>query len=232
MERRLQRELLDELPPTDPDAIRSRRDLRRVNWFMGNARILALALEESASQPVTNILELGAGDGHNILRVARRLQGKWKGRVNLTLLDQQPLLAPETGAALAKLNWEAKTACRDLFDWTSSERAESWDVILCNLFLHHFSDEQLRIVFKRIAQSARLFVACEPWRNRIAPHTTPLLWLLGCNYVTRNDARISVEAGFRDRELSVLWPTDSGFALREGRQGFFSHLFIASRRLP
>jgi hypothetical protein len=230
MERRLQRELLDELPATDPDAVRSRRDLRRVNWFMGNARILASALEESAPQRLTNILELGAGDGHNILQVARRLGRKWKGPIDLTLLDQQSLLAPETATTFAKLNWQAKTACGDLFDWASSERLESWDVILCNLFLHHFSDDQLRTVFARIAQCARLFVACEPWRNRFAPHATSLLWLLGCNYVTRNDARISVQAGFRDRELSGLWPSDSGYVLREGRQGFFSHLFIASRR--
>ncbi len=36
MTRRLHPELLDELPPEDPRALRSRRDLQRLNVWMGN----------------------------------------------------------------------------------------------------------------------------------------------------------------------------------------------------
>ena len=36
MNRRLERELLDDLPVSDARAIRSRQDLRRVNLWMGN----------------------------------------------------------------------------------------------------------------------------------------------------------------------------------------------------
>ena len=35
-------ELLDHLPADEPEALRSRRDLRRVNWLMGNERWLGL----------------------------------------------------------------------------------------------------------------------------------------------------------------------------------------------
>ena len=40
----LEPEWLDELPPQDPRAVRSRADLRRVNWLMGNARLIARVL--------------------------------------------------------------------------------------------------------------------------------------------------------------------------------------------
>ena len=41
----LEPETLDHLAPDDPAARRSRRDLRRVNAFMGARRILARALD-------------------------------------------------------------------------------------------------------------------------------------------------------------------------------------------
>ena len=41
MKRLVQPELLDSLPPDDPRARGSRRDLRRVNWWMGHHVILA-----------------------------------------------------------------------------------------------------------------------------------------------------------------------------------------------
>ncbi|MEY2429909.1 MAG: hypothetical protein QOJ40_2794 [Verrucomicrobiota bacterium] len=44
MLRRVEPEWLDELPPDDPRAIRSRRDIHRLNAFMGNPKIMAGAL--------------------------------------------------------------------------------------------------------------------------------------------------------------------------------------------
>jgi hypothetical protein len=44
VKRLVQPEILDTLPPDDPRALRSRRDLRRVNAWMGNDAIMAQAL--------------------------------------------------------------------------------------------------------------------------------------------------------------------------------------------
>jgi len=40
--------LLDALPPDDPGAMASRRDLERINLLMGNADILARLLQSSS----------------------------------------------------------------------------------------------------------------------------------------------------------------------------------------
>ncbi len=56
-----------------------------------------------------------------------------------------------------------------------------------------------------------------------------LLVLIGCSAVTRHDARVSVEAGFRDRELSACWPAREDFRLLEVGAGAFSHAFVARR---
>jgi tRNA G46 methylase TrmB len=74
MERCIQREWLDELPPEEPRAIQSRRDLKRINAWMGNARILAHEIKFARlhQRSALRVLELGAGDGTFMLRLARR----------------------------------------------------------------------------------------------------------------------------------------------------------------
>ena len=56
-----------------------------------------------------------------------------------------------------------------------------------------------------------------------------LLALIGCNSITRHDAVVSVRAGFREQELSRLWPADTSWLLEERPANWCSHLFIAKR---
>ena len=61
LDRRPERELLDHLPPGDPAAIASRKDLVRINFFMGNIRFI-LRMLKRLSRPGDRLLELGAGE--------------------------------------------------------------------------------------------------------------------------------------------------------------------------
>ena len=74
-----------------------------------------------------------------------------------------------------------------------------------------------------------VFVACEPRRSWRALAGSHLIGGLGANSVTRTDAVLSVHAGFRDRELSSLWPDGTGWQLDEAAFGPFSHWFCAVR---
>ena len=70
--RRVEPETLDQLTEDDPNAIRSRRDLRRINRIMGNLPILDSLLSASLLHAPSHIAELGAGDGSLLLRLAKR----------------------------------------------------------------------------------------------------------------------------------------------------------------
>src|SRR5580692_11600458 len=75
MERIVLPELLDALPPRDESALRSRRDIRRLNGLMRHPRLMTRALERSLrDRPTRRIVELGAGDGHFLLGVAERMR--------------------------------------------------------------------------------------------------------------------------------------------------------------
>ena len=230
-------EILDELTPADPRAARSRRDLRLVNRVMGSCGILTRALRRALpsapDQPALRILELGAGDGSLSLRLARHLAPFWPA-AELTLLDRHALMSEATGIAFAHLGWSPRPLTVDVLEWarapTQQQRPGRWDVILANLFLHHFEAGAVRALFAAIAARCDAFVACEPRRALPAMIGSRLLPALGVSADTRHDAIVSVRAGFRGEELSRLWPADViGWTLSERPAGPFSHLFTATR---
>ncbi len=227
MTRILQPELLDTLPADDPEAVRSRGDLRRVNAWMGHRGLLLRALQTGRPTGVRRIVELGAGDGTLARGIAAASSAHWP-QVELTLVDQQGLVSTETLEKFRRLGWKPRVVQADVFDWLANN-TEPTEIIVANLFLHHFEEAGLRRLLRDAASRCSRFVALEPRRHFAARLGCELLWMIGCNRVTRHDARLSVRAGFRDRELSAHWPGTDGWNLRERSAGLFSHLFVATR---
>lgn len=229
MIRRVERELLDDLPPDHPDAIRERNDLIRINAWMGNVCIMTRALgnvQRGRQNTELTLVELGAGDGEFLWRVAKRMSG-WS-KVTATLVDQQSLLKPVLQRNFAEIDWHVHTAQSDVFEWLRNGSA--CDVMIANLFLHHFTEAQLCDLFARAAASTKVFIAVEPRRRWQASLFCKGLWMIGCGAVTQHDAAISVRAGFSGRELSQLWPDRENWDLVESSANLCSHLFVARRK--
>ena len=233
---------LDSLGPGDPSAMRSRRDLQRVHRAMGTCTILAgelqavVASRPSGRAPV-RVLELGAGDGTLMLRVAHALMPRWPA-VQLALLDRVDLLDGTTRAGYAAAGWTATPHTLDALDWARRQDGEStadgsgkplWDLVVANLFLHHFEAEDLQLLLAAIARRSQAFLACEPRRSGWALAGSHWIGALGAGSVTRADAVTSVHAGFCGQELSALWAPRAGWALAERPAGLFSHCFRAER---
>ncbi len=232
MNRTVQLELLDELPANDPEAIRSRRDLQRVNQWMGNAQLLASLLQQLPLPSAPKVIvELGAGDGTLLLRVLQQMQPQWP-RGKVLLVDRQPVVKEETLAQFKALGWRVEVITADVFDWLNDGDNGPVDLIVTNLFLHHFPQNKLRTLLQLVAQMTDWFAACEPRRSAFALNAARLLWVIACNAVTQHDAVISVQAGFTDGELSALWPADKEWRLEERPAGFFGHIFAAGKYIP
>lgn len=229
MERSLQAELLDELPANDPRAVGSRRDLRRINALMGNARLMARAVCAATPQAAPRrIVDLGAGDGDFVLRWVQRMPPLPPG-IEVLLVDRQDAADTRVMTALSARGFSPRRVSADGLEWLRSQPAEAGTWVLANLFLHHFTSENLRELFAAIADKADLCCACEPRRSRWPLAASRMLGLIGANAVTRHDAVVSVRAGFQDGEISALWPADSGWRVQEHRASLFSHLFLAQR---
>ncbi|MDB5818286.1 MAG: hypothetical protein JWQ11_1926 [Rhizobacter sp.] len=228
-------ESLDSLLPDDPFAIGSRQDLRRIHRAMGTRSIMVRALRRLApacdDTAGLRMLELGAGDGSLLLGVARSGLPSWQ-KVAVTLLDRQPLVSQETITAYAASGWTATAQVMDIFDWACRPVGARgrWDLVVANLFMHHFAGAELTLLLSAIASRCNRFLACEPRRSRLALAGSHLVGALGANAVTREDAVLSVHAGFMGSELSSMWPVDrEAWRLEEYPAGLFSHCFTATR---
>lgn len=191
MLRQLQPEILDRLPTDDPEAVRSRRDLARINALMGNWRWLARGLQQHLA-PGDRVLEIGAGRGEFLAWWGRH-DGATTRKGTLHGLD----LAPPPRSWSPEREWLQT----DLAQFDGYAR---FDVVVANLVLHHCDDAGLAALGRRLADGPRVVLACEPARRRLHVWQARALALLGVNRVTRHDAPASVCAGFRGNELPAL----------------------------
>jgi hypothetical protein len=113
--------------------------------------------------------------------------------------------------------------------WTQADvlQSEHWPeatVIVANLFIHHFSAEQIGWLGAQVRQRAQCFLAAEPLRARLPMVNGALIGALcDFNRVTWNDMMISIRAGFRDDELPRLMGWTSGWRV--------SHTLLGAYRL-
>ncbi|MEO6246399.1 MAG: hypothetical protein ABIQ12_13275 [Opitutaceae bacterium] len=183
MQRTLQPEWLDSLPPDHPDALHNRRDLRLTNTLLGNHRWLGRTVPRLI-RPGELALELGAGTGE-LGRLLHRHSLKLDG------LDRWPRPA----------DWPAARRWHEA-DLLTFEGYASYAVVVGNLIFHQFSDEELAGLGKKLREHARVVVACEPQRRRISQLLYRTLGpLFGANRVSLHDAHVSIAAGFRGNEL-------------------------------
>jgi hypothetical protein len=93
-----------------------------------------------------------------------------------------------------------------VLDWAADRSSpEHWDLVVANLFLHHFEADACAALLAGCARRADALAACEPRRSRFALGASHLIFFLGANAVTRRDGVLSVRAGFVGRELSDAW---------------------------
>ncbi|HAB17905.1 MAG TPA: hypothetical protein PLX89_05390 [Verrucomicrobiota bacterium] len=234
MDRVVQPELLDTLSPDDKDALRSRRDLRRINRIMGHYRRWPKLLESLLPldrRTPWRVVELGAGDAVLSAEVWRRLPGPPPGS-QLFLVDQHHVVADQSIAALTGLGWSVELHTSEALDWLKHLTGPEVTLIYANLFVHHFDPVRLAELLGQVAQRTKAFGCLEPRRCRRGLLGVGCLRLFVCNAVTQHDARRSVWAGFRDCEIGATWPSSGEWALNESPVGLFSHQFSAARRVP
>ena len=218
--RTIEPELLDRLPADDPDAIRSRGDLRMINALMGNQRWILRQLKRLARGETTNSgWELGAGDGVLGAQIARRL-----GTGNLASFNGLDI-APRSPLWPEKWDWHQ----RDILEVAAESPAT--DVVIANLILHHFENDELGLIGKWISQ-ANTVIAVEPLRARFPHALAYAVRLLGINHVTREDIHTSIHAGFCGNELpQVLGLENSQWDIRVSATPLGAYRLLAQRRM-
>lgn len=190
MKRTIQAELLDELPWDDAGARASRRDLVRLNRWMGNYRFLARQIRKAVGDGGVAV-EVGAGEG----QLADYLD---ESVCMMIGLDR----APRPQRWPGRWGWEQG----DLFTYENFGRA---DLVIGSLVLHHFDEAALRSLGEKFQAEAKVLIFVEPARRWWGHGLALVPELTGLHPVTRHDMHVSIRGGFRAGEISASLGLDA-----------------------
>ena len=187
--RRIEPELMDHAPPEV--ARRNLADLIRINRHFGGHSVLRqMAREVITDGERFTLLDIGAASGDT-------------GRILQALYPQACITNLDYNA----VNLRSAPPPKLLGDaFALPLRPGSFDYVMCSLFLHHFTDEQVVDLLKNFYAVARRGLLISDLERNILPYCflPATRYFLGWDWITVHDGMISVRAAFRKSELLAL----------------------------
>jgi 2-polyprenyl-3-methyl-5-hydroxy-6-metoxy-1,4-benzoquinol methylase len=195
-------EMMDRPQPVSPELERDLKRIRQLNRWFGSYRLIGHFVRRWIKPgDQMRIVDLATGSGdipRLIVDYARNIGAK----VEIDALDRQSAtleIARRLSAAYPEISYQET----NILDWRP---AEAYDIVLCTLVLHHFSDEDAVSVLRRCRESSRNFVLVSDLRRGFL--ATVGVYLLTAlvfrEPMTRYDARLSTERAFSFSEMRKL----------------------------
>jgi 2-polyprenyl-3-methyl-5-hydroxy-6-metoxy-1,4-benzoquinol methylase len=214
-------EMMDRPQPVSLELERDLKRIRQINRWFGSYRLIGHFVRRWIKPgDQMRIVDLATGSGdipRLIVDYARNIGAK----VEIDALDRQSAtleIARRLSAAYPEISHQET----NILDWRP---AEAYDIVLCTLVLHHFSDEDAVSVLRRCRESSRNFALVSDLRRGFL--ATVGVYLLTAlvfrEPMTRYDARLSTERAFSFSEMRKL-------AERAGWQNFGHKKFRVARQ--
>jgi 2-polyprenyl-3-methyl-5-hydroxy-6-metoxy-1,4-benzoquinol methylase len=204
--RSTQSEIMDDFDLKGDDMKKVLTDLKNVNKWLGGNKIsikgIIKLLPRGAKEQTITILDLGCGDGE-ILRECARFAKKEGYNFRLIGVDANTYILEEARRRSTDFQ-NISFFKKDVF---SSEIKElDYDIALCTLFLHHFSNEDIKALVQRFMDHAKVGVVVNDLhRSRLAFWLFKMVsYLILKTSIARTDGLISVARGFKRKELETL----------------------------
>jgi 2-polyprenyl-3-methyl-5-hydroxy-6-metoxy-1,4-benzoquinol methylase len=200
-------ELMDDLLLAEEALRRNLDELEVINQRLGGYKVVTNALEtllpelRKLNRKIT-IADLGCGGGDTLREMAVWCQEK-KLPVALKGIDANNFMlqyATLKCVAYPEITFQQQNIFSEEF------ARQRYDIIVCSLFCHHFSDADLATFFQQFAKQARTAVIINDLhRHPVAYYSIKALTnLFSGSYLVKNDAPLSVLRAFRKKELQNL----------------------------
>ena len=179
--------------------------LETINRLLGGNSVtisgLKKILKNQSKNKTITIVDLGCGNG-DILRDVAQFGRKNNYSFKLTGIDAN-LAAIEYAKELSKDYSELNFKKIDVFSEDFKE--QSFDIVLCTLFLHHFKNEELIPFLKTITEKATIgIVVNDIHRHRLAYYLFKLIGFFIKNEMVREDGLTSILRAFKKKDLENI----------------------------
>jgi 2-polyprenyl-3-methyl-5-hydroxy-6-metoxy-1,4-benzoquinol methylase len=204
-------EMMDRPQPVSAELERDLERLRQLNrWFGSYRLILQFVRRWIRPGETVCVADLATGSG-DIPRLITRSARGIGAKIRIDAFDRQGATL-EIARRLSTDYPEISFSETDILKWQATD---PYDVVLCTLALHHFSEEDAVHVLRRCRESSRRFVLVSDLRRGLLLRTGVdfLTTLIFREPMTRFDSRLSAARAFSFREMHYL-------AVRAGWRNF------------
>ena len=214
-------EMMDRPQPVSPELERDLERLRQLNRWFGSYRLVSFFMRRwigpGARLRVVD-LATGSGDIPRLLVDHARMIG---AQIEIDAVDRQAAtldIARSLSAGYPEISYHAA----NILQWDCPER---YDIALCSLVLHHFSDDDAVKLLRRCRELSKRFVLVSDLRRGVLLRAGVyiLTSLIFREPMTRFDARLSAERAFSFAEIREL-------AVQAGWQNFGHKKFRVARQ--
>ena len=193
---------MDRPQPVSSELEKDLRNIRQLNRFFGSHRLVLHFLRRWIKPgDHVRIVDLATGSG-DIPRLIVDRTRKIGAKVEIAALDQQSATI-EIARKLSADYPEISFVEANILEW---QPAGPYDIVLCSLALHHFSDEDAMRLLRRCGDLSRKFVLVSDLRRGLLATIGVYLLtaLIFREPMTRYDGRVSAARAFSFAELDDL----------------------------
>jgi ubiquinone/menaquinone biosynthesis C-methylase UbiE len=211
-------EKMDDLNVNESELRKNLDELEIVNRLLGGYNVVLNALEKiNFSTLEITVLDVGSGGGDTLRTIAKWAQKK-NLSINLIGVDWNPVMtkyAEEKSKSFSNIQFKTINVFDDIL---LNERA---DIVMNNLFCHHFTDVELVKLIQRMNQLAsRAVIINDLHRHWFAYYSIKIITsIFSKTYLVKYDAPLSVarsltkdewkkilfDAGIENYSLKWMW---------------------------
>lgn len=191
------KEIMDDHSITGPEMYKALDELEVINKYLGGRAVtregIEYCLKAAGGKKSFTLLDLGSG-GSDVLRF------NGGAKIKVFHLDVNPGILKR----MKSLNSDADCICADAAALCFKEK--SFDLIHLSLFLHHFSNDELKSLLTEAMKTARIGIVINDLRRNILAYAgiKLLVNLFSKSKMVKNDGPLSVKRSFVRQDLTDM----------------------------
>jgi 2-polyprenyl-3-methyl-5-hydroxy-6-metoxy-1,4-benzoquinol methylase len=196
-------EIMDDFSLQGEELRKALDQIARINQLLGGNKVILQGikglLKQSHQTKTIAITDIGCGNG-DILRMLAKFGKKNKINFQLTGIDANEFTI-NYAKKLSKEYPNIEYKCVDIF--SEDFKTIKYDIILCTLTLHHFTNEQILKIISIFSNNAETgIIINDLHRSKTAYRLFEVICVVfNLNSMSREDGLISILRGFRKKEL-------------------------------